>query len=982
MPITFEQPGWLLLAALIVPTWWWLLSGRDAFGRGRWFSIGIMRTILLLILAVALAQPVLEREADGLTVAVVLDRSRSIPRTQLERAVSFLEQVSEGGQREADDRLAVIQLGRDAVPTSMPDPASVISLNSGPADVTETNIAAGIEQAKGLLPRDTASRIVLVSDGNETIGNLMMAADLARESGIPIDVLPIEYEYEQEVLFDRLIAPARARLGQSIELKLLLRSNGPASGKLILERNGIVVDINGAESGQAVAIELDGGLHVEQVTVEAGDPGPVQFRATFEPDSLPGQQQDRIAANNTGSAVTFVSGSGAVLIIDDGTGTSGPLKKALDTADIKWRSMVPSDLSFGVVGMLGYDAIALVDLPRWSFNDSQIRDLHAYVHDTGGGLLMTGGPEGFGAGGWIGSALEPAIPLDMDPPAERQIVKGALVIIVHSCEIPQGNYWGQRVAEAAIETLNAVDEIGIVEKGPRTGGATWTLPMQAVGDRKAAMDAAKQLTFFDMQFFQPSMEMALTGLSQSDAGQRHVIIISDGDPQPPSQTLLNSYVSAGVTVSTVMVGWHANNPLHDAAMKRIATITGGTFHRVNDPNRLPQIFIKEARVVSRSLIQEGTFSTQVVDAMSGPIQGISELPAVRGYVLAAEREGLARTGAVVINGEYQDPLYAWWNYGLGRVIAFTSDLAGRWTGSWASWARLNAFWEQSTRWLVRSSSRSDFAINTRDQGGGQFIVEMEAYDPDAAFLNFLETRAAVIGPDGETTSLDLQQIAPGRYRGEFQQRQAGNSVVNVHFAGRDSEGETIEGNVQAAVSRAYSDEYRNLVDNAALLRRVAKETGGRVIEMDDLVPLDLYDRESLVMPSTAREIWMTLAIIAAILLVLDVALRRLTVDPERVKEVLARASAGRQQGGDASVSAWKRMKKSASPRVSVKREDLISGTERSGSSISTVESSSDEASVSGKVEPEPPVEDEGGMTSRLKAARDRARRGDFEDGDS
>ena len=388
MPITFEQPGWLLLAVLIVPTWWWLLKGRDAFGRGRWFTIGIMRSILLLILAVALAQPVLEREAEGLTVAVVIDRSRSIPRTQLERAISFLETAGEGGQRQPDDRLAVIQLGRDAVPTSMPDPASVISLNSGPADVTETNIAAGIEQAKGLLPRDTASRIVLVSDGNETMGNLMMAADL-----------PIEYEYEQEVLFDRLIAPARARLGQSIELRLVLRSNGPASGKLILERNGRVIDINGSEPGQAVALELEGGLHVERVTVEAGDPGPVQFRAIFEPDSLPGQQRDRISANNIGSAVTFVSGSGAVLIIDDGTGSSEPLKKALDSADIAWRSMLPSDMTNGVVGMLGYDAIALVDLPRWSFNDAQIRDLHAYVHDTGGGLLMTGGPGGFGAGG-------------------------------------------------------------------------------------------------------------------------------------------------------------------------------------------------------------------------------------------------------------------------------------------------------------------------------------------------------------------------------------------------------------------------------------------------------------------------------------------------------------------------------------------------------------------------------------------------------
>ena len=205
--------------------------------------------------------------------------------------------------------------------------------------------------------------------------------------------------------------------------------------------------------------------------------------------------------------------------------------------------------------------------------------------------------------------------------------------------------------------------------------------------------------------------------------------------------------------------------------------------------------------------------------------------------------------------------------------------------------------------------------------------------------------------------------------------------MNVHFAGRDGEGDRIDGNVQAAVTRAYSDEYRTLVDNSALLRRVAKETGGRVIAMDDLVPVDLYDRESLTMPSTAREIWMTLAVIAAILLVLDVALRRLTVDPERVKEVLGKASSTRHRSGDASVSAWKRMKKSGARRTSMKREDLVSGVTLSDSARADDGPSVPDTSSQKKVE-EPPAEDEGGMTSRLKAARERARREDFGDGGS
>ncbi|MBG85018.1 MAG: hypothetical protein CMJ40_10810 [Phycisphaerae bacterium] len=978
MPIYFEQSGWLLLAFLLIPCWWWLGRSREAFSPRRWWFIGITRSLLIMVLAIAMAEPVFEDRSDGLTVAVIVDRSRSIPRRQMERAVSWLEEAAEGPGREPDDRLAVIQFGRDAVPTAMPDPASVISLGNGPADVTESSLSRAIELAKGLLPRDTANRIVLISDGNETIGNLLETAELARESGLPIDVLPIRYAYEDEVLFDRLIAPSRARVGQSIELRLVLRSRGPSNGRLVLESDGVLVDLNGDEPGHAMPLSLQGGVHVERLTVDATSTGPLQFKASYEP-SIPGA--DRISTNNTASAVTFVSGSGSILIVETGEGAGEALQQAFEGVGIRALRTVPAGLTGGVVGLLGFDAIVLAGVPRWDFNESQVKDLHAYVQDTGGGLLMSGGPEGFGAGGWIGSNLAPAIPVQMDPPAERQLVKGALALIVHSCEMPQGNYWGQRVAEEAIETLNASDEVGIIEKGG--GGAKWVLPMQEVGDRQAALSAARKLRFGDMQFFTPSMEKALEGLLAVEAGQRHAIIISDGDPQSPPVSLIDQYIENKVTCTTVMVGGHGNNPMHAALMERIATMTGGSFYKVEDPNELPQIFIKEARVVSRSLIQEGRFDTRVSDAASGPMQGTVTVPSIDGYVLTAARPSLAQVGIVVESGDYQDPLYAWWNYGLGRVVAFTSDLNGLWTSSWLSWARFSSFWEQTIRWVMRSSSQTDFSLNILDEGGGRFVVEMEAVDSDVAFMNFVETKAKVILPGGDSVPLDLQQVGPGRYRGDFQQKQAGTSVVNVNFAGRDSDGELIDGNIQAAVSRAYSDEYRDLVDNAGLLERVAERTGGRVLEIDDQLPGDLFDRESLVMPSTARVAWNMLSILAALLLLLDVGFRRLAVDPDRVREALTRVSEPRKEGSAASISAWQRSKKAA------KRQAVDVGRKRGGASTqeqSTPATSGVETPDPPTLRPSPPAEEPPGddMASRLKAAKNRARKerlGDLDDGD-
>ena len=741
-----------------------------------------------------------------------------------------------------------------------------------------------------------------------------------------------------------------------------------------------LVDLNGDEPGHALPLSLKGGVHVERLTVDANATGPLQFKASYEP-SVPGA--DRISTNNTAAAVTFVSGSGSILIVETGEGAGAPLQQALERVGLKTTRTLPAGLAGGVVGLLGFDAIVLTGVPRWDFNESQVKDLHAYVRDTGGGLLMAGGPEGFGAGGWIGSHLAPAIPVQMDPPAERQIVKGALALIVHSCEMPQGNYWGQRVAEEAIETLNAADEVGIIEKGG--GGAKWVLPMQEVGDRQAALAAARKLRFGDMQFFTPSMEKALEGLLAVEAGQRHAIIISDGDPQSPPASLIDQYIDNKVTCTTVMVGGHGNNPMHAALMERIATMTGGSFYKVEDPNELPQIFIKEARVVSRSLIQEGRFSTRVLESASGPMQGTASVPSVEGYVLTAPRTSLAQIGIVVDNGEYQDPLYAWWNYGLGRVTAFTSDLNGLWTGSWGSWARFSSFWEQTIRWLMRSSSQNDFSLNITDEGGGRFVVDMEAVDSEVAFMNFVETKAKVILPGGDSMPLDLQQVGPGRYRGDFQQKQAGTSVVNVNFAGLDSDGKVMEGNMQAAVSRAYSDEYRDLVDNIGLLERVAETTGGRVLEVDDQLAGDLFDRDSLVMPSTARVAWNILSILAALLLLLDVGFRRLAVDPDRVREAIARVSEPRKEGSAASISAWKRSKKAA------KRQAVDVGKKGRGGQSTSPEPPRASAEVQKpkptEAPPSPPSDDQSAddMTSRLKAARNRARKerfGDLDDGDA
>ena len=981
IPLQFDQPIWLLLLVLIVPVF--LMSRRSIGGlsRTKVYVTFAVRVIVIALLTMALSHPRWEKRGEGLTVTVLLDRSQSIPLPLKKHSVDFLRRAAEAKDNR-EDRVAVITLGKDASIAALPDQYSAVTPGQEPADLSATNLAAAVRLALAIMPDDTANRIVLASDGNETVESVLAAAEIAQAQDIPIDVLLLEYEHANEVIFDRIVAPARARQGQSVSVKLVLRSQAVATGTVLLSMNDAPLDLNGDELGTGLRVALEPGVKVIPVTISLDEPGPQRFNAVFEPDA----GVDMIDRNNTAVAVTFVGGEGKVLVVDDNSGESDYLVAALRQSDITVEQHPPGGLTGGLVYLSGFDAVVLVNLPRWALDDEQDRMLHAYVHDLGGGLVMIGGIESFGAGGWIDSEVAEVLPVKLDPPQTRQMPRGALALVMHSTEMPQGNYWGEKVAIAAIEALSRLDYIGIIEFNwnvRQTDGlnSSWAFKMQPAGDKKAAIAAAKQMIMGDMPSFEDSMQLALNGLQTVGAGQKHVIIISDGDPSPPSDKLIKAYIDAKITVTCVRVAGHG--PV--AAMRVVATKTGGRYYDIKNPKDLPKIFIKEAQLVSRSLIQEDLYQPRVVSRLPGPTEGFAVVPSIDGYVLTAPRDGLSQIPIVVPTEEGNDPLLAHWNYGLGKSIAYTSDLTGRWGSRWASWSEFRGFWEQSIRWVMRPSSPTNMTLNTRLEGDIA-VVEVEALEADASFMNFLRTRAVVLAPDGTAQPLDLQQTGPGRYRGEFLTDAAGAYLVNVSYAGGSPES-PIRGNLQAAVCVPYSREFRAIKHNAALLEELAVRTGGRVLTGTDPELVDLFNREGLEVPKSHKSIWDLLVILAAALFVFDVAARRVSVDPRRVAAMAARAMGRRAEATTESVAAWKRTRARVAHRVEASAAATRAEAKaRFEADEADVKVSIDVAADTAKAvsdrpapvkrrpdRPQEAAEDKGDYTARLLAAKRRAR---------
>ena len=360
---------------------------------------------------------------------------------------------------------------------------------------------------------------------------------------------------------------------------------------------------------------------------------------------------------------------------------------------IRARVFSPSDLPSDQTRINTYDAVVLVNIPADSLSLTQQRVLRQYVHDAGGGLIVVGGDQSFGAGGWLGSPLEDALPVRLDPPQKRQMPRGALAMVIHSCEAPRGVYWGKKACEAAVDALSSQDLAGIIEDRG-WGDIDWVHTMSTVGDRSALYRSINQLQFGDMPTFDPSLRLALQGLESVDAGQRHCIVISDGDPSL-SKSLLPQFRQAGITISAIGIFPHSAGDT--STLQRMARETGGTYYDINNQAGLatiPQIFIKEARTVRRALIWEGDpFAPAMTGVPVENMRGIDGVPPILGYVVTAEREGLSVVTMQAVRTEehngrpvaIEDPISAQWQYGLGRVIAFTSDASTKWAPSWTSW---------------------------------------------------------------------------------------------------------------------------------------------------------------------------------------------------------------------------------------------------------------------------------------------------------
>lgn len=954
MRFDFTNPAALLLLSLIPLALYLARNSLANLSSARRYVSIAVRVLLVLLIVLALAGLRFRTTSRDLALIFLVDVSASVAQDNRQEIFDFINtEIATAAPR---DYVGVIAFAREPSVELAPARKEALGdwrlseISSNPAR-DYTDIAAALRLAAALVPEDAAGRLVLISDGNENLESSTEESELLRASGIEVYTRSIGTATERgqsrgEVAVRDLEAPEKLAEGEGFDLKVTIDSTRDADATLRIFRNDSVT----AERGIHVTAS---GENVFVLPQRVERKGFYTYRAEVEAIG-----SDAFVQNNSRDAFAIVEGQPKTLYLYGDPRPSPAIVRVLVdgnfAADIRAAASSPATLA----GFQDYDLVIFDNVPASSLTAAQMKMVQSYVRDLGGGFVMIGGDQSFGPGGYYKTPIEETLPVSLDVRQKKHLPSLAIALVIDKSGSMEGPKMQltQEAASATVDFLSERDSVGVVAFDSE---AYAVVNLTKVEDKRAIIRQIESIQALGGTNIYPGLKMAYDWLSASDAQIRHIIVLSDGRSEDGDfRRIARDIRDAGMTVTTVAVGDDADIPM----MKMLADIGGGRFYAADRPDNLPRIFTREASLASRSTIIEEPFTPRLVrpaQATNGIDWGTA--PQLGGYVGTAERDSLKSPAITALISDKDDPVYAVWQYGLGRAAAFTSDAKPRWAAGWMNWPGFGAFWTQAFRDTLRRESAAGL-IPRVDITAGRGHVSIEATAPDGQFKNNLRLRTRVVGPDLSASEITLDQTAAGRYEGDFAATARGAYLVSIS----EEDGQTA---TTAGAVNSYSPEFNIASQDVDLLARISEMTGGQTIGAD-ASSIDLFKQAPA--KTIPHEIWETLMLAALLLLPIDIGVRRVLVTREQFAQAwaLVESKLRRRPADAVDPSAAVAIDRLKGARARVVLSDGM-GNEIESASLTPTTQSSDQASIA--VSNTDPAEDTRPLASRLLDARRKQR---------
>ncbi|WP_047152467.1 VWA domain-containing protein [Aneurinibacillus tyrosinisolvens] len=856
MAISFQQPLFLFLfiPAVALILWWWRSRHKAGAGGSKRHWIAGIRLLFFSCLILSLSGILLLFPVRGETVVFVVDRSASM--NDDGRIVPFLRDAVQA--KKPEDSFGIVSVGGEAgVEQPVKDSRQLTTLGV-PVNPHATNLAEGIRLATGMIPSQARGRIVVLTDGLETRGDAAAEARLAKERGIVTDAVYLPQRAGDEVMITSLQLPDRLFIGEAFQGKVTVNSTTATRGMLRFYEG------NREAGQQSVAIEKGENRFV--FDGKAAAEGFHRYRAELTAD------KDTIRVNNEAYAFTRVSGSPKILIVQGHDGAADNLVHALQAGglnvELKNPAMLPRELN----DYKGYASLVFAHVQATQISDIDMGRIRTAVRDLGMGFVMTGGPDSFGMGGWFKTPIEEALPVEMDLKGKEELPSLGLTLVIDKSGSMASGMGGpnkmelaKEAANRATEMLNSKDQVSVVAFDSTPWTVVEPTPVTKLSDIQEKIGSI----YADggTEIFS-ALEVAYEKAQEMKTQRKHVILLTDGQSSQQSdyESLLEEMKQKNITVSTVAVGGDADTAL----LEQIAQFGKGRYYQSNDASSIPKIFSKETALSTRTFIVEKPHVPKHPAAHDWSVLN-QPIPLLHTYIATTPKQ----TAELALVSADSDPVLARWQYGLGRTVAWTSDLEGKWAPGWAAWNMSSRLWSDIISWTFPQISHAGWETET-GVDGTRATVKVQL-PPNSPLPQSME--AVILDNELKRQVIRLQPTAPGKLQGEFAADRPGTYMLQIV----QKEGDKITASQTEGLTLSYSPEYGIRSGGEQKAAAMVKAGGGKLLEKPKAsFAGDLpgkWDRQ---------DISDLLLMVAALLWPLDIALRRVQVPASWIQRMKAK----------------------------------------------------------------------------------------------
>ena len=687
-----------------------------------------------------------------------------------------------------------------------------------------TDLEAALEFGSALAGEGQSNKVLLFSDGVQTKGDYKNAVGRLRGAGIEVYPFVFDVSQNYDVMLTSINVAAVNTIGQKMEGKISLElKNADELDNVslrIFSDNVLIFNRY---------VKLNRGYNTFKFYDEHKKVGYFKYVAFAE------HPLDKNIHNNTMYGYTEVSGKPRILLVSS-TQKTAQVASLFERLDCFLDCVEPSDFKSGVDELVRYKAIVLNDV---SFNElkvSAVRSLKSYVADLGGGLMILGGDNSYGNGGYMMTPLEELSPFTMDVKDKAKLVSCAIIFIIDksgSMSEMSSGFDNDRMLKidlakeaviASIDLLLPKDRIGVMAFDDQY---KWvSLPVSAsqksdVQQRVAELVAGGGTSMYG------AIEEAFKEVKKENVTTRHLVALTDGiTSRSDFDKLLSQFGESKVTLSAVALGRDADVPFLNTLAKK----GGGRFYFSEDAASLPSIFVQETLKSSRNLIVEEIFNPKLVNShplfRSIPDAALMQLPILKGYVAAS----IKPNAELYLKAKNDDPLIATMQCGLGKTAGITFDFYGRWGNEFTRWEYFDLFLKNTMKYILRQDFSPNISWNVL-RNGDELSLSIKTLGANREYINFLESELRISGPDNSYSTCEVVQSGVGIYSARVKLSKEGNYFFSLVQKGKNGElFQSVYG-----YCYPYSDEFSGSLKGRSTLEELAKATNGQIIDEKNFI---------------------------------------------------------------------------------------------------------------------------------------------------